>query len=213
MANANRGRRGRPRKRRPARAGTPKAQAAREASAPLAPSGAERLLDERESPALDDGPARPSPRRRSRSRSRGAPPRPGSLLTDRLAVGERPRAPWHPLPLSELLILVGAIGVLVGLSRGESGLAVLIAGLAAVLIGTVEVTLREHLSGYRSQTLILTLLPTILLFTGVVLLTRPPRAVILVLLVLDLALGVFLFRWLRGRFLRARRERTFATGR
>ena len=127
-------------------------------------------------------------------------------------MGERPRAPWHPLPLSELLILIGAVGILVGLARGESGIALLIAGLVAVLLGTVEVTLREHLSGYRSQTLVLTLLPTILLFTGVVLLLRPPAALILVLLALDLALGVFLFRWLRGRFVTARRRRTFAAG-
>jgi hypothetical protein len=178
VVNRKRGRRGRPRKRRPAEAGTTRA-----------------------SP-----PPRSAPATRSRSRSA---PRPGSLLTDRLAVGERPRAPWHPLPLSELLILVGAIGIVVGLSRGESGIAVLVAGLAAVLIGTVEVTLREHLSGYRSQTLILTLLPTILLFTGVVLLTRPPPAAVVVLLVLDVALGIFLFKRLRARFLRARHERTF----
>ena len=79
-----------------------------------------------------------------RSRSRRAP-RSGNVLTDRLAVGERPQAPWHPLPLSELLILVGAVGTVVGLSRGESGIPVLFAGLVAVLIGTVEVTLREHL--------------------------------------------------------------------
>ena len=184
MANRKRGRRGRPRKRRPAEGATAKASA----------------------------PPRPSPTRATRSRSRAKPPRPGSLLTDRLAVGERPRAPWHPLPLSELLILVGAIGIVLGLSRGESGLALLIAGLAAVLIGTVEVTLREHLSGYRSQTLILTLLPTVLLFTGAVLLTRPPPAVIVVLLVLDVAFGVFLFKLLRARFLRARRERTFRAG-
>jgi hypothetical protein len=132
------------------------------------------------------------------------------VLTDRLAVGERPRAPWHPLPLSELLILIGTIGAVVGLLRRESGLPLLIAGLAAVLIGTIEVTLREHLSGYRSQTLILTLLPTILLYTGVVIVTRPPAAVSLALLAFDILLAIFLFKLLRARFLDARRERTFA---
>jgi hypothetical protein len=130
-----------------------------------------------------------------------------------LALGERPRAPWHPLPLSELLILIGAIGAVVGLARGEAGVVVLIAGLAAVLIGTVEVTLREHLSGYRSQTLILTLLPTIALYTGVLILTRPAPALSLVLLALVGALGVFLFRALRARFKDARRERMFSEGR
>ena len=45
-----------------------------------------------------------------------------------------------------------------GISHGGPPL---FAGIAAVLIGTVEVTLREHLSGYRSHTLILALLPVI----------------------------------------------------
>jgi len=146
-------------------------------------------------------------------RARLSPPRPGSVLTDRLAVGERPRAPWHPLPLSELLILIGAIGTVVGLLRGEAGLALMIAGLGAVLIGTVEVTLREHLSGYRSQTLILTLLPAIGLYTGIVLILRPPAVANLGLLALDAAFAVLLFKRLRARFLRARRERTFAAKR
>jgi hypothetical protein len=135
------------------------------------------------------------------------------VLTDRLAVGERPQAPWHPLPLSELLILIGTVGTVVGLSRGESGIPVLAAGLLAVLIGTVEVTLREHLSGYRSHTVILTLIPTIALYTTLLLLTRPAPAVSLALLALAVALAVLLFKWLRGRFLIARRERTFAAGR
>jgi hypothetical protein len=132
------------------------------------------------------------------------------VLTDRLAVGERPHAPWHPLPLSELLILVGAIGAAVGLARRAGGVPLLLAGLGAVLIGTVEVTLREHLSGYRSQTLILTLLPTIALYTGVLILARPAPALSLVLLALVVALGVFLFRALRARFKDARRERMFS---
>ena len=83
-----------------------------------------------------------------------------------MSVGERPQAPWHPLPLSELLILIGAIGTIIGFSRAKSGGfssggPTLIAGLVAVALGTVEVTLREHRSGYRSHTLILALLPTI----------------------------------------------------
>ncbi len=81
------------------------------------------------------------------------------------------------------------------------------------MIGTVEVTLREHLSGYRAHTVVLTLLPTIGLYTGLVILTRPPRAVIVALLVLALLLALLAFKRLRARFLVARRERTFAAGR
>lgn len=136
-----------------------------------------------------------------------------------MSVGERPQAPWHPLPLSELLILVGAIGTVVGLvlRKGAShGGPPLFAGLGAVLIGTIEVTLREHLSGYRSHTLILTLLPVVVFHSAVILivatLTKVPQVLNLGLLLVDVALGTLLFKLLRARFLDARRERTF-TGR
>jgi hypothetical protein len=190
VAKPGKGARAHSRKGRPSRASTRKAAVAQQGAA--------------EQPPRAD---------RAGSRRRTAPPRAGSVLTDRLAVGERPHAPWHPLPLSELLILIGVIGTVVGLLRGESGLVLMIAGLGAVLIGTLEVTLREHLSGYRSQTLILTLVPAIALYTGIELVLRPPPAVSLGLLALDAALAVLLFKRLRARFLRARRERTFAAKR
>ncbi len=207
MANRNKGGRARSRKRRPPPAGARKGAVAPEASATGAPASAQ---EQKEAGEHRRDPARG---RRERSRARTSPPRAGSVLTDRLAVGERPHAPWHPLPLSELLILIGALGTVVGLLRGESGLPVMIAGLAAVMIGTVEVTLREHLSGYRSQTLILTLLPAVALYTGIVLIARPPAVVNLLLLVLVAGLAVLLFKRLRARFLHARRERTFAAKR
>ena len=136
-------------------------------------------------------------------------------------MGERPQAPWHPLPLSELLILVGAIGTIVGFSRAKSGGfssggPTLIAGLVAVALGTIEVTLREHRSGYRSHTLILALLPTIVFHSIVILalaaVTKVPRWINVPLLLIDAALVTFLFKMLRLRFLDARRERTFAGG-
>ncbi len=133
-------------------------------------------------------------------------------------MGERPRAPWHPLPLSELLILVGAIGAVVAWSRGiERNGSLLVAGVAAVAIGTIEFTLREHLSGYRSHTILLALLPAIVFHSVVVLvvtLSRPlPRWLNLVLLPIDGALFGLLFKLLRGRFLDARQRRIVAGGR
>jgi uncharacterized membrane protein len=117
------------------------------------------------------------------------------------------------------LILVGAIGTVFGLDRVQhggisNGGPALFAGIAAVLIGTVEVTLREHLSGYRSHTLILTLL-TLLVFHAVVILTvtsltTVPKELNVGLLLVDVALGTVLFRLLRVRYVDARRERTFA---
>jgi hypothetical protein len=115
------------------------------------------------------------------------------------------------------LILVGAVGTFVGLSRGVShGGPALFAGLAAVMIGTIEVTLREHLSGYRSHTLLLALLPTIAFHSVVTLavaaFTSVPKWLTVALLLIDGGLFAFLFKLLRARFADARRERTF-TGR
>jgi hypothetical protein len=130
-------------------------------------------------------------------------------------VGERPQAPWHPLPLSELLILVGAIGTVVGLDKGIShGGPPLFAGLAAVIIGTIEVTLREHLSGYRSHTMILALIPVIVIdsalaFGLAAIVTPVPVELKVAVLVLDAPLFALLFKLLRSRFLDARRERVF----
>jgi hypothetical protein len=201
VANTNRGRRGRTRKRRPA------------------PSSAAQKTQASQASESSEQAPKPKPRRSAsrapgekpgRSQRRAAGKRSGRGLTGTLALGERPEAPWHPLPLSELLILIGAIGTVFGFSRGESGTVLIFAGLAAVLIGTVEVTLREHLSGYRSHTLILSLLPAIVLYTGLVLLTRPPLVLNLALLAFAVLLATLLFRVLRARFLDARRERAFS---
>jgi hypothetical protein len=212
VANRNRGRRGRPRKRRPA-----SASASQKASpGPRTPGAGQ------EPGAAEQKPKRSSslaPReQRGPSRPRAAAQRSGSGLTGTLALGERPQAPWHPLPLSELLILVGAIGSVVAFLRGVSANgALLVAAIAAIAIGTIEVTLREHLSGYRSHTLLLVLLPIVAFHSAVVLVgsafTRLPRVVNVALLPLDLLLGTILFKLLRARFLDARRERMFAAGR
>jgi hypothetical protein len=205
VANRNKGRRGRSRKR--SRAAAPVERPATSELAPAGPGGRAREQEQAGSSRRSSARARP---RGSDQRTR-AP----SNFRDPGSVGERPQAPWHPLPLSELLILVGAIGTVVGLNRGIShGGPPLFAGLAAVVIGTVEVTLREHRGGYRSHTLILALLPVIVFHSAVVLVvavfTRTPRALNIGLLAIDAALFAFLFKLLRARFQDARRERVFA---
>jgi len=128
---------------------------------------------------------------------------------------ERPRAPWHPLPLSELLILVGLLGVMVAVFlQQELHPALLVASIVAVAIGTVEVTLREHLGGYRSHTVLLALIPVVVLHSAVLLIagafTSVPRWVNIPLLALDIAIFSVLYKVLRLRFLDAQRERRFA---
>jgi uncharacterized membrane protein len=219
VGNRNRGRAGRSRKRRPnaaEAAGDRQREKGAEAgsgalaSTTVSAPGRKAPGEQKTSPAA---------RKAKRTRPRGATERSGGGWRDPLSAGERPQAPWHPLPLSELLILVGAIGTVFGLDRVQhggisNGGPALFAGIAAVLIGTVEVTLREHLSGYRSHTLILTLL-TLLVFHAVVILTvtsltTVPKELNVGLLLVDVALGTVLFRLLRVRYVDARRERTFA---
>jgi hypothetical protein len=161
----------------------------------------------------------PAPTQGRRARPRGAAQRSGAGR-DSPAAGDRPQAPWHPLPLSELLILIGAIGTAVGLARLNSGshdAPLLFAGLAAVMIGTIEVTLREHRSGYRSHIMILALLPTILFHSATILIvsafTPVPRALNVGLLIVDAALFAVLFKLLRAGFTDARRERAFTARR
>lgn len=154
--------------------------------------------------------ARAATARRRRSRSRGAVQTPVSRR-----YGQRPRPPWHPLPLSELLILVGAIGVIVGLGRGIShGGPPLFAGIAAVALGTLEVTLREHRSGFRSHTVMLAALPVVVFHSvvalGISVFTRVPAIATVGLLGLDLILFLAMFKLLRTNFLTAR---TRAAGR
>ncbi|MHB1809120.1 MAG: hypothetical protein ACYCU0_07460 [Solirubrobacteraceae bacterium] len=123
--------------------------------------------------------------------------------------GERPRPPWHPLPLAELLILVGVIAFVLAFQEGvERHFETLLAGIAAVALGTLEVTIREHRSGYRSHTTLLAALP-VLVFHSVTLLivtivTSASRYVNLGLFAVDLILFVALFRAMRSTFLDAR---------
>jgi hypothetical protein len=125
------------------------------------------------------------------------------------------------------LILIGGIGVIVGLVRGihlngpeqisGSGGPTLVAGIVAVLIGTIEVTLREHRSGYRSHTLLLAVLPPIAVYSIAVLVvsafTTFPRWLNIPLLIIVVGLFVFLWKVLRASFTDARRERKFASRR
>jgi len=208
VANRNSGGRARSRKRRPAGRGAGKAPRGSEAAVPQ-PDGATE--------GRRAATGRRPPRARARAGAARDPARGAARGSGgRPAAGERPQAPWHPLPLSEVLILVGGIGVVVGLflRKGEHGAPTLFAGLGAVMLGTFEVTLREHRSGFRSHTLLLAAIPTIAFHSVIILavaaLTHVPRGLNLGLLVPDAALFAVLFKLLRSRFEDARRERAFA---
>ncbi len=92
-------------------------------------------------------------------RQQQPPPRAGRR--DR---GERPEAFWGKAPISELAILAGFIVLAVGFSRGvDKGGPAIGVGLALVSLAVLEFAAREHLRGYRSHTLFLSLLITVIL--------------------------------------------------
>lgn len=66
---------------------------------------------------------------------------------------ERPPAPWGSFPLAELTVLAGIVVLVIGLvNQSPTGIGV---GVVLGGLGGLEVSLREHLAGYRSHTTLL----------------------------------------------------------
>ena len=88
---------------------------------------------------------------------------------------ERPKAPWHPFPLVELCVLVGIVLIVLGVIERDSphGRAMLLAGLALGSLGGLDTAAREHFAGFRSHTLVLAGVPTVLV-AGVLFFLQAP---------------------------------------
>jgi hypothetical protein len=80
-----------------------------------------------------------------RSRARGRP-----------SIDERPPAPWGKFPLSELAVFV-AVVMIIGsfFVQGTTGGVMFIAGLLLGTLAGLEVSIREHLAGFRSHSSLL----------------------------------------------------------
>lgn len=74
----------------------------------------------------------------------------------RPSIDERPPAPWGNFPLSELAVLV-AIVLIIGsfVVRGDQGVVMFAAGLLLGALAGLEVSIREHFSGFRSHSTLL----------------------------------------------------------
>jgi hypothetical protein len=118
--------------------------------------------------------------------------------------GERPPGPFGGLPISELAIFVGAIGVVVGLV--SAAVPALVVGVVVCTLGVVEVTAREHFSGYRSHATLLAAVPAVAIGIAMIaLLGGSLRRGPLLLVVVPVFGGLF---WLlRKRFRTARQAR------
>jgi hypothetical protein len=87
--------------------------------------------------------------------------------------GERPEGLFGGLPVSEAAILIGFIGLVVGFIQG--GGAVIVVSLIVVGLGVIEVTAREHFSGYRSHTILLALVPAVAIVAAAVSIFGAPQ--------------------------------------
>jgi hypothetical protein len=125
--------------------------------------------------------------------------------------GDPPPSLFGGFPVSEIAIFAGLVGVAVGaLAAAPVALAV---GIVVCTLGVVEVTAREHFSGYRSHATLLAAVPAIGIGIAVVAvigdgsirrgLSGPNRAVLLVIV----PLFALLFWLLSKRFRSARQAR------
>lgn len=70
--------------------------------------------------------------------------------------GKPPPAPWGKFPLVELAILVALVIGVVGFATGGRRGGVMLATAAALgSLAGLELSIREHLAGYRSHTMVL----------------------------------------------------------
>jgi hypothetical protein len=159
-----------------------------------------------------------------RSRKRGdavpatAPARPpGRVGTDsaprrrggRPTIEDRPKPPWHPVPLVELCVLVGIVLLVLGALdlQSDRGKLMLVLGMALGSLGGLDTALREHLAGYRSHTTVIASLPAVTTAAAVYFAGAPWPVLVVA------AVGVFavVFWLMRRAFMRsagrARRRR------
>jgi len=119
----------------------------------------------------------------------------------RPTIEERPKPPWHPVPLVELCVLVGLVLLVLGALnlRSDRGKVMLVIGMALGSLGGLDTALREHLAGYRSHTTVIAALPAVttaaLLFFA--------RAPWIVLILGAVAVFAVVFWWMRRVFMRA----------
>jgi hypothetical protein len=109
----------------------------------------------------------------------------------------RPDAIWAPFPLTEIGMAVGLVLFVLGFA--SSAPALFAAGVGVLVVVVAELCLREHLSGFRSHSILLGLLPVTAVHLGVVYLAdatwRGPLA-----LAIDLAVAGALAWLLQRRF-------------
>lgn len=76
---------------------------------------------------------------------------------------EAPPAPWAPFPLTELVILLGIVLAAVGWAAadGQRQATMILGGVGLVSLASAELAWREHFAGYKSHSMLLAGIPTL----------------------------------------------------
>lgn len=113
---------------------------------------------------LKDGPGAPGGPSPSPAAKRRGPTGPTDSPAKRGSPDDRPPAPWGNFPLVELCVLAGLIMLVLGFFfvGGDRGPILIAAGLALGSIGGLDLSIREHFSGYQSHTLLLAGVPAVI---------------------------------------------------
>ncbi len=102
---------------------------------------------------------RDAARRARAERMRKGLPEPARVrdANRRPKLDERPPPLWAPFPLTELLVLAGLVLMVWGFLEGggQAANAKLAAGLAVASLAGLELAVREHVTGFRSHTTLL----------------------------------------------------------
>jgi hypothetical protein len=126
------------------------------------------------------------------------------------ADGERPAGLFGSVPVSEFAILAGLAAAVFGYVSSRPP--ALITGLVLCALGTMEVVGREHFTGYRAHTALLSAIPAIAAELGVVALFGNPSQRGLLLLAV-VPIYTICFFALRRQFAFARRARVAKSAR
>jgi lysylphosphatidylglycerol synthetase-like protein (DUF2156 family) len=138
--------------------------------------------------------------KRARRRGDDTVPAPGKkpdTWADRfIAAGEqRPKAPWHPVPLVELCVLAGIVLIVVGFIdfQDRQGRILLALGLVLASLAGLDTAVRDHFAGFRSHTMLLAGVPAVLV-AGVLFYARVPWPAVVAAAAAAFIAGVILFQ-------------------
>lgn len=113
----------------------------------------------------------------------------------RARTSDAPPAPWSPFPLIEICIFIGLVLIIIGFVGGGSRRGTLLLfGFSLVSLSALELSIREHLAGFRSHSSLLAAVTALVIAIPLFMLTKIPQLAILVVAAVIFAVAVSVYR-------------------